>query len=80
MSVTVQICTELRSGYDASESWITDQINRRRRDGAAVCVVVMVQSSGVDLKLTTPACGSGGGGRLPTVANRRLLPSGMNEI
>ena len=26
-----------------------DQINRRRRDGAAVCIVVMVKSSGVDV-------------------------------
>lgn len=73
MSVTVQIGTELRSGDDATESWITDQINRRRRDGAAVCIVVMVKSSGVDVRLTTPACGGGGGGRAPNLREQEII-------
>jgi hypothetical protein len=69
MGVTVEIGTEVRGFEEVNESWINDQIGRRRRDGAAVCVIVTVQSSGLDLRLTTPGCGGGGGGgRLP---NRR---------
>jgi hypothetical protein len=73
MSVTVQIGTEIRSGDDASESWITDQINRRRRDDAALCVVVNVESSGVNLRLTTPACSGGGGGRPPNRLEQEII-------
>lgn len=45
MGVTVQIGTEVRGFEEVSESWINDQIGRRRRDGVAVCVIVTVQSS-----------------------------------
>lgn len=46
---------------DADPQWITQQINGRRRDGLAVCVVVLIKSADVDICLTTPACGGGGG-------------------
>ena len=48
------------------ESWINQQINRRRADGLSVCVRVVVQEGDLDLILATPTCGaSGGGSRLP---------------
>jgi hypothetical protein len=65
--ITVRIGGETRTIADASESWITEQLNRRKRDGQSVCVEVLLSGSGVDLRLATPGCGqsSGGGGRQP---------------
>jgi len=61
-TVTVRIGEETRDLDAASESWINDQINRRRRDGQNVCVQVNVQAGGMQLLLSTPGCGGGGGG------------------
>ncbi len=36
--ITVTIAGDARDISQASESWITQQINRRRRDGLSVCV------------------------------------------
>ena len=57
----------------ASESWINDQLNRRRRDGQNVCVQVSVQAGGVQLVLSTPGCGGGGGGRQATPREMDIL-------
>jgi hypothetical protein len=62
MSVMVQIGSETRSLDDASPSWINDQINRRRRDGASFCVRVTIDNPPIDLALSTPGCSGGGGG------------------
>jgi hypothetical protein len=73
--VTITIGGESRSYPDqATESWINEQINRRRKDGQNVCVEVRVNTSGLDLRLTTPGCGSGGGGgRLPNPNEQRVI-------
>src|SRR3954454_17286845 len=61
-TVTVRIGQETRELDAASESWINDQLNRRRLDAQNVCVQVTVHAGAVDLVLATPGCGSGGGG------------------
>jgi len=63
MDVTVQIGAEVRDLASATESWINDQLRRREREGASICVIVTVKTSGVDLALRTPSCGGGVGGR-----------------
>ncbi len=47
------------------ESWVTQQINRRRADGLSVCVRVFVKEGGLDMILSTPNCEPIGGGRRP---------------
>ena len=66
---TISIAGDTRNLSEVEESWITQQVNRRLRDGAAVCVIVRVRTTGIDVSLPTPGCGGGnGGGRAP---NRR---------
>jgi hypothetical protein len=63
---TVTINGETRDAADVPESWINQQISRRRDDALPVCVRVAIKTSGVDVVLATPGCGSGGfGGRQP---------------
>lgn len=57
--ITIRIGDETKSLADASENWITQQINRRHQDGQNVCVEVMVNTSGLNLRLATAGCGSG---------------------
>jgi hypothetical protein len=64
--VTVRIGNDTRSLEDVDESWITQQVGSRQHEGVPVCVEVKIQEGTLDLRLTTPACGSGGpGGRQP---------------
>jgi len=69
--VTIRIGDETRNLSDASESWINQQINRRRDDGQNICIEVSISSGGLNLRLATPGCGSGGGGGRPPNANER---------
>ena len=73
--ITVRIVSETRDIADASESWITQSINRRRKDNVSVCVEVVIDTSGANLRLATPACATGasGGGFRPPNANEREL-------
>jgi hypothetical protein len=58
----------------ADESWINQQINRRRADGQSVCVRVSVKEGDLDMILSTPTCGSsGGGGRPPRPSERTIF-------
>lgn len=50
---------------EASESWISEQINHHRGIGA-VCVKVYIKAPGVDVALASEGCVSGqSGGRRP---------------
>jgi hypothetical protein len=69
--VTVRIGSETRQLGEADEGWINQQLARRRRDGQDVCVEVLVQTSGLNLKLATPGCGSVGGAGRPPNSNER---------
>lgn len=73
MDITVRIGGETRNLEEASESWINQQINRRRAEGQNVCAEVSISTSGLNLRLATPGCGSGGGGRPPTANERAVL-------
>jgi len=65
---TIRIGTDERDLRDADSQWITQEIQGRRRDGLAVCVVIQIRTADLSMTLATPGCGGAGGGRLP---NRR---------
>jgi len=73
--ITVQIGSSgERTIEEASESWINEQINRRREDRHTVCVRVRITEPPVDMILATPGCGGGGsGGRSPNQQERRVF-------
>ena len=50
---------------EASESWITEQVDRRRHDRQTSCVAVQIDEPGVRVTLASPHCGTGGGGGRP---------------
>lgn len=72
--ISIRIAQEERKFEDADESWINQQINRRRAAGELVCVAVRVALDGINVALQTPTCPStGGGGRPPTPRERDIL-------
>jgi hypothetical protein len=78
------IGTETRPLEQADPEWITQQINRRRHEGVAVCVRVQVNTPDLAISFATPACASTGvGGRAPTAREQGILDlwikHGLNE-
>lgn len=72
--ITVTIAGESRENSNASESWITQSIVRRRRDNVPVCVKVSINLTGLNMLLSTPECTSGGGGgRAPNQNEREVF-------
>lgn len=71
--ITIRIGNETKNYSDATESWIAQQVNRRRQDGQNICVDILINTSGLNIRLTTPGCGGGGGGRQPTDREQRLF-------
>lgn len=64
---------EFANGREIDEQWITEQINRRRRDGLTVCVRVSVQEDPVNIRLSSAGCS----GRR---ASARFSPEEQNII
>ncbi len=71
--IQIQIGTAERSLNDASESWINEQINRRKADGLTVCIRVKLKTDGLFMVLTTPSCSQGGGDRSPNHRESAVL-------
>ena len=71
--IFVSIAGDERSLQDASPDWITQQVERRRRDGLRVCVTVTIKTGELDMRLSTPECGGGGGGRAPTTREAQVF-------
>lgn len=71
--IRISISGDERSLQEASPDWITQQIERRRRDGLRVCVVVSIQTGELSMRLSTPECGGGAGGRAPNEKEARVF-------
>lgn len=71
MTITLSINGKQVSPSDEAD--IAQQINRRRDDGAAICVRIALKSEGIDVTLGTPACGGLGGGRRPNDREQRVI-------
>ncbi len=72
--ILITIGSSQRNLKDASESWIREQIDRRRTDGQLPCVRVEIQSDGVNVALSTPDCTNPvGATRPPKAAEHRIF-------
>lgn len=58
---------------EVDESWLNQQINRRRTAGESVCVKVHIKTAYLDLLLATQDCPRGGGGRPPTAKEQEII-------
>lgn len=70
--ITIKIGTSKKDISEAKESWINQQINRRREDGLQVCVEVRIRTDSLDFTLATPTCG-GRGGRRPKPQEQEIF-------
>lgn len=71
--ISVKVGNDEKAVDDASAGWITQQIERRRRDGISVCVVVSINTSDLHMRLATPGCAGNGGGSRPPNASERVV-------
>lgn len=71
--IKVKIGESEREGRDADPQWINEQINGRRRDGINVCVRVTIESSQVNLLLTTPSCARSVGRPRPLREDEKIV-------
>lgn len=73
MGIQVRIGEETRDLAAASETWIRDQLQRRRQDGVAVCLQVIINAGSLNMVLATAGCHGAGGGRPPNEQERGIL-------
>lgn len=72
--VTVKIGSSEQRLEGLDESWLQQQIGRRRRDGESVCVRVEIDDSPINIILSTAGCASGGGSsRTLTAQEQKVL-------
>jgi len=71
--IQVRIDTADYDLKDVTESWINEQINRRRADSVPVCIQVIIRTSNINIALSTPGCGGGNGGRPPNEQEEAIL-------
>jgi hypothetical protein len=73
--ITIQIgSTSPLPLHDATESWIREQIDKRRQDGSSICVRIQVSTADVNMALASRDCPHGvGGGRLPNAREAKIF-------
>lgn len=71
--IMVSIGGEEKDLADVSARWVNRAINPAKSQGLPVCVRVLVSEAGLNLRLSTPSCSSGGGGRLPNEAEAGVI-------
>lgn len=69
MSGTVRIGNDERALDGADAQWVTEQLNRRRQVGEAVCVRVTICTGNIDFTLASGDCPMGGGMSRPLTAD-----------
>jgi hypothetical protein len=62
--IRLQIGSDERVDDSISESWVNQQVGRRRADGAPVCARVSLKTDSVDFSLSTAGCRGRGGAPL----------------
>ena len=72
--ITIKIGSAETTIEQVDEPWINQQINRRRAEGAVVCVQVSIRTPDIDMRLSTPTCAwRGGGGRPPNQREKGIF-------
>ena len=81
--IRVRIGDAERELSSVSESWVNQQINRRKADGQSVCVRVIILQDQLKMTLSTPGCPKGSGGRPPNRYEEQVFDlwerRGLNE-
>jgi hypothetical protein len=54
--IEIEIAGIRRKEHEADESWINQQINRRRADGLAVCVRIFIKSGALNFIISSQDC------------------------
>lgn len=78
--IRVRIGESERNSSDADPNWVNQQINGLKRDGRPVCVRVTIKLDSVDMVLSTPDCGSGGGGGRPPNLKEKQIIDRWNQL
>ncbi|TSA41593.1 MAG: hypothetical protein D4R57_00380 [Verrucomicrobiales bacterium] len=71
--IKIQIGNNERELGEASDSWIAQHVQERRRDHQSVCVKVILNCAGLNFALATPPCGGGGGGWQPNCREQSVI-------
>ncbi|HUA67231.1 MAG TPA: hypothetical protein VMA13_01675 [Candidatus Saccharimonadales bacterium] len=71
---TIQIGESQHNFCDVTESWLHQQVGRRKDDGQNVCARVMINNGSVNVALSTPECSrSFGVGRKPNEREGEII-------
>lgn len=72
--VRIKIGLDERTLDEVSESWIAQQITKRKQSGdKSVCVEVMIREDDLNLRLATPGCPKAGGVRQANRHEREII-------
>ena len=58
MGVRVIIGSNERNLNNIESNWVTEQVNRRKKDGVPVCVKILISHDDINLALATSDCPS----------------------
>ncbi|HDG98397.1 MAG TPA: hypothetical protein ENG73_09565 [Desulfobacterales bacterium] len=71
--IRVRIGDAERELSSVSESWVNQQINRRKADIQSVCARVIIRQDQLNMTLSTPSCPKGTGGRPPNRYEKQVF-------
>jgi hypothetical protein len=71
--IMVRIGNTEKELRDVRESWINEQLKRRRRDEGYICVQVIIDKPPLNMVLSTPNCSGNGGGRPPNTREQEVF-------
>lgn len=84
--ITIRINGEQHQYSNGLEPWINEQINRRFKNSAVVCVEVNINFAALNMVLRTKGCvtNAAPGTRRPTLAEQRIFDLwaslGLNDL
>ena len=56
MSIKIRIGSSERNIEDIEPNWISEQVNRRKREGVPVCVRIKINTGSINMSLATSDC------------------------
>ena len=72
--ITIRINQASETDLGISPQWIKEQIQNRRKDGSAICVLFEINCTEMQINLSFGQCPSGnGGGRAPNKREEQLI-------
>ena len=74
MSIRIRIDEVEHDLEQADEHWVISQIEQRKRDNGQVCVQILINEGGLNMRLLSADCNVGGeGGRPPTNQEQEIF-------